>query len=372
MSLKVGIVGLPNVGKSTLFNALTLRQAQGKPADVGNFPFTTIEPNVGVVTVPDSRLTQLAALSKSEKIIPTTIEFVDIAGLVKNAHQGEGLGNQFLSHIREVDAIIHVVRFFNDANVLHVENKVDPASDMATIDTELALADLATVDKALPRAKDSAKQVEMKQGNDKLALPRLALWQNLQQHLADGQPARTLIKTSEEEALVKELNLLTLKPVLYLANVSEEQLKSPSLFLPLTKGESVGVFLPLSVKIEQELTELNDEERKTFLAEYGLTDTGLNRLIQESYKTLNLLTFFTTGPKETRAWTLQRGAHAPRAAGVIHSDFERGFIRAETVAAADLIAAGSYATARTNAKVRDEGKSYVVQDGDIFIFKFSV
>lgn len=357
MSLKVGIVGLPNVGKSTLFNALTKQQAEAK-----NFPFTTIEPNIGVVTVPDSRLTQLATLSKSEKVIPTTIEFVDIAGLVKNAHQGEGLGNQFLSHIREVDAIIHVVRFFNDSNVLHVDNKVDPTSDMATIDTELALADLSTVEKSLPRAKDAAKQVEMKQGNDKLAPPRLALWQKLQTHLADGQPARTLIKTDEERALVKELNLLTLKPVLYLANVSEDQLK---------QGIS-GNFLPLSVKIEQELTELNDEERQTFLAEYGLTDTGLNRLIQESYKTLNLITFFTTGPKETRAWTVQKGSTAPQAAGQIHSDFERGFIRAETVAATDLITAGSYATARTNAKVRDEGKEYIVKDGDIFIFKFSV
>lgn len=360
--MRIGIVGLPNVGKSTLFNALTKQQAEAK-----NFPFTTIEPNVGVVTVPDSRLTQLAELSKSEKMIPTTVEFVDIAGLVKNAHQGEGLGNQFLSHIREVDAIIHVVRFFNDSNVLHVDNKVDPESDMATIDTELALADLSTVEKSLPRAKDSAKQVEMKQGNDKLALPRLALWQKLQQHLADGQPARTLIKTDEDKALVKELNLLTLKPVLYLANVSEEQLKSP----PFDKG-GWGDFLPLSVKIEQELTELNDEERKTFLAEYELADTGLNRLIQESYKTLNLITFFTTGPKETRAWTLQWGANAPQAAGVIHSDFERGFIRAETVAAADLIAAGSYTTARQQAKIRDEGKEYIVQDGDVFIFKFSV
>lgn len=345
------------MGKSTLFNALTKQQAETK-----NFPFTTIEPNIGVVTVPDSRLTQLAALSKSEKIIPTTIEFVDIAGLVKNAHQGEGLGNQFLSHICEVDAIVHVVRFFNDPNVVHVDSKVDPENDRATIDTELALADLGTVEKALPRAKDAAKQVEMKQGNDKLALPRLVLWQKLHQHLNDGQPARTLIKTDKDKALVKELNLLTLKPVLYVANVSEDQLKQG---MP-------GNFLPLSVKIEQELTELNDEERQTFLAEYGLNDTGLNRLIQESYKTLNLITFFTTGPKETRAWTVQKGSTAPRAAGVIHSDFERGFIRAETVAAADLIAAGSYAAARQQAKVRDEGKEYIVQDGDVFLFKFSV
>lgn len=362
--LRVGIVGLPNVGKSTLFNALTKQRAEAK-----NFPFTTIEPNIGVVTVPDSRLTQLAALSKSEKIIPTTIEFVDIAGLVKNAHQGEGLGNQFLSHIREVNAIIHVVRFFNDSNVLHVDNKVDPDSDMATIDTELALADLGTVEKSLPRAKDDAKSTSAQGygGQGKLALTRFNVWQKLQVHLADGQPARTLIKTDEEKALVKELNLLTLKPVLYLANVSEEQLKSFS----LDKGGQ-GDFLPLSVKIEQELTELNDEEQKTFLAEYGLTDTGLNRLIQKSYKTLNLITFFTTGPKETRAWTVQKGSTAPQAAGQIHSDFERGFIRAETVAAADLIAVGSYAAARTNAKVRDEGKGYIVQDGDIFIFKFSV
>lgn len=310
MNLRVGIVGLPNVGKSTLFNALTKQQAKVK-----NFPFTTIEPNVGVVTVPDERLTQLAALSKSEKIIPTAIEFVDIAGLVKNAHQGEGLGNQFLSHIREVDAIIHVVRFFNDSNVLHVDNRVDPASDIATINTELALADLEH-----PNA------------------PPLA-----------G------------------------KPILYVANVSEEQLRN---FIPPDKGragsEPARGFLPLSVKIEQELTELTDDERKTFLAEYGLHDTGLNRLIQESYKILNLLTFFTTGPKETRAWTIPQGAYAPQAAGKIHSDLERGFIRAETVAATDLIAAGSYATARRQAKVRDEGKEYIVKDGDVIIFKFSV
>lgn len=313
MGIRVGIVGLPNVGKSTLFNALTKQQAEAK-----NFPFTTIEPNVGVVMVPDDRLNQLAALSKSKKIIPTTIEFVDIAGLVKNAHQGEGLGNQFLSHIREVDAIVHVVRFFNDINVLHVDNRVDPASDIATIETELALADLEH-----PNAPPLAR-----------------------------------------------------KPVLYVANVSDPTFAKTSgseennNLREFTKKH--GSVLSLSVKIEQELTELPDNEQKTFLAEYNLTETGLNRLIQASYKLLNLITFFTTGPKETRAWTVQKGSTAPQAAGQIHSDFERGFIRAETVAATDLIAAGAYATARQQAKVRDEGKEYVVKDGDVMIFKFSV
>lgn len=308
--VSVGIVGLPNVGKSTLFNALTKQAVAAR-----NVPFTTIDPNVGVVPVPDERLDVLAKISKSEKITPTTIEFVDIAGLVRNAHQGEGLGNQFLSHIREVDAIAHVVRFFEDPAITHVAGKVDPASDIETIRTELELADLAH-----PNSPPLAK-----------------------------------------------------KPILYVANVSEAQLKQPLPSLPLTKGEAKeGVVIPLCIKIEQELIELPDSERATFLKEYGLPDTGLNRLIKESYKLLNLITFLTTGKTETRAWTVQKGAHAPQAAGKVHTDMERGFIRAETISYDDLIAAGSYAAARAAGKVRDEGKEYVVRDGDVMIFKFAV
>ena len=367
MSLRVGIVGLPNVGKSTLFNALTKQQAQAS-----NFPFTTIEPNVGVVTVPDERLDKLTELSKSAKTVPTVIEFVDIAGLVAGAHEGEGLGNKFLSHIREVDAIVHVVRFFDDGNVLHVANRVNPLEDAATIETELALADLDSVQKALPRAKDAAKTVQMGSGKiDKDAVPRLAVMEKLHAHLSEGNPARSLVLEADEWALVQDLHLLTTKPVLYLANVSEQQMKDAENVLKEFKTKYSPI-LPLSVKIEQELVELSDEERQVFLAEYGLSETGLNRLIQESYKLLKLITFFTTGEKETRAWTVENGSTAPQAAGKIHSDFERGFIRAETVAYTDLISTGSYAAARSAGKVRDEGKQYLVKDGDIFIFKFNV
>lgn len=314
MNLRVGIVGLPNVGKSTLFNSLTKQAVAAR-----NVPFTTIDPNVGVVPVPDERLEVLAKISKSEKITPTTIEFVDIAGLVKNAHQGEGLGNQFLSHIREVDAIVHVVRFFEDSTITHVANKVDPISDAETIRTELELADLAA-----------------KEGTPKLAT----------------------------------------KPTLYVANVSEAQLPRADQLIsqsfPPDKGGSRGVWIPLCIKIEQELIELPDSERQAFLKEYGLPDTGLNRLIKEGYKLLNLITFLTTGKTETRAWTVENGALAPQAAGKIHSDMERGFIRAETISYDDLAAAGSYAAARARGLLRDEGKEYVMQDGDVVVFKFSV
>jgi len=367
MSLKVGIVGLPNVGKSTLFNALTKQQAEAQ-----NFPFTTIEPNVGVVTVPDERLNKLTELSKSAKTVPTVIEFVDIAGLVAGAHEGEGLGNKFLSHIREVDALVHVVRFFEDGNVLHVANTVNPMEDAATIETELALADLDSITHALPRAKDAAKTVQMGSGKiDKNAVPRYEVMQKLHAHLSEGLPARDLQLEDDTWALVQDLHLLTTKPVLYLANVSEQQMKDSDNVLKDFKVKHSPV-LPLSVKIEQELVELSEEERMVFLAEYGLAETGLHRLIQESYKLLNLITFFTTGEKETRAWTVQNGSSAPQAAGKIHSDFERGFIRAETIAYTDLIGTGSYAAARAAGKVRDEGKEYLVKDGDIMIFKFSV
>lgn len=360
MSLKVGIVGLPNVGKSTLFNALT-KQA----AEVQNFPFTTIEPNVGIVPVPDERLEVLAKLSESEKITPTTIEFVDIAGLVKNAHAGEGLGNKFLSHIREVDAIAHVVRFFEDSNVTHVANKVDPLGDVETIETELALTDLATVEKALERTEHDAK------GNNKEALVALPILQKLHAHLSQGLQARDLEVPAEEEPIIAQLSLLTRKPTLYIANVSESQIRDAETVVA-TFSEKYHPVLALSVKIEQELVELSDDERRTFLGEYGLTQTGLERLIKVSYQTLGLITFLTTGPTESRAWTVTSGSAAPQAAGKIHSDMERGFIRAETVAYADLTAAGSYPAARSAGKVRDEGKQYIVKDGDIMLFKFSV
>lgn len=367
-----GIVGLPNVGKSTLFNALTKQSAEAK-----NFPFTTIEPNVGIVAVPDERLEKLTALSKSEKTVPTTIKFVDIAGLVKNAHQGEGLGNKFLTHIREVDAIIHVVRVFTDSHVTHVANRVDPLDDATTIETELALADLATVERTLPGAKDEAKTAQLGQATaDKKAIPRLAVLERLQSHLSQGKPARTLNLTGEDQALVKSYNLLTQKPVLYVANISEPTapptvLKEQAERLIVFKKQFSPV-LPLSVKIEQELVELSPEERQVFLVEYGLQQTGLDRLIQASYSLLHLITFLTTGPKETRAWTVTQGSTAPQAAGKIHSDFEHGFIRAETVAYTDLMAAKSYVSARAAGKVRDEGKEYIVQDGDVMIFKFSI
>lgn len=317
--LKVGIIGLPNVGKSTLFNALT-KQA----AEAANFPFTTIEPNVGVVAVPDERLDVLAKISKSAKITPTTIEFVDIAGLVRDAHKGEGLGNKFLSHIREVDAIAHVVRFFDDGNILHVENSVDPMRDADTIITELELADIETNERM------------QKKG------------------------------TNIENAVSKLSN----KPTLYVANLAENQIRDADKIIH-EFAQHYSPVLPLSIKIEQELIELSPDERSTFLAEYGLTASGLTRLITASYKLLDLVTFLTTGPTETRAWTIKKGDLAPQAAGKIHSDIERGFIRAETVAYQDLAKAGSHTAARAAGRVRDEGKEYIVQDGDVMLFKFS-
>lgn len=360
MGLRVAIIGLPNVGKSTLFNALTKQAAQAS-----NFPFTTIEPNIGIVPVPDERLQKLAQISTSEKIVPTAIEFVDIAGLVKDAHAGQGLGNKFLAHIREVDAIVQVVRFFPDPNVIHVDNKVDPISDVETINTELALADLETVEKILQRAEHDAK------GQNKEAMARVPILKKLRDHVAAGKPARKVVLEAKERNLIRDIALLTDKPMLYVANVSEQQIKQGE----VTTAEFAKQYspvLPLSVKIEQELVELADEERQVFLAEYGLKQTGLDRLIQASYKLLNLITFLTSGPKETRAWTVTEGSTAPQAAGKIHSDFERGFIRAETMAYQDLVAAGSYAAARAAGKVRDEGKEYVAKDGDVMLFKFSV
>lgn len=354
MSLKIGIVGLPNVGKSTLFNALTKQAAAAR-----NVPFTTIEPNVGIVPVPDERLDVLTKLMKSAKTVPTTIEFVDIAGLVKDAHKGEGLGNKFLSHIREVDAIVHVVRFFADADIIHVANKVDPTGDAETINTELALADLATTQKLIQNAEKVAKGqgVEAKD-----ATAQIIVLKKIEATLAQGLPARDVELTEKEREIIQTSALLTLKPMMYVANVSESQLHD-------TYPEN---FLPLSIKIEQEIAQLSPEEQEIFLAEYGLTETGLNRLIRAGYELLGLITFFTTGEDETRAWTVEKGSTAPVAAGKIHSDMQRGFIRAETVAYSDLTTLGGYAAARAAGKVRDEGKTYIAQDGDIFVFKFSV
>ncbi|HLC49544.1 MAG TPA: redox-regulated ATPase YchF, partial [Candidatus Andersenbacteria bacterium] len=367
-----GIVGLPNVGKSTLFNALTKQAAAAR-----NVPFTTIEPNVGVVPVPDERLEVLTTLSKSAKTVPTTIEFVDIAGLVKDAHKGEGLGNKFLSHIREVDAIVHVVRFFEDADIIHVDNKVNPEGDAETINTELALADLATVQKLMQNAEKTAKGsgVEAKE-----AAAQVLVLKKIEDDLSQGKPARDTALSDKEKELMQGVSLLTIKPMMYVANVSEQQLRSPlpnwGEGLPAGRGEGnpggQPFSLPLSIQIEQEIAQLSEEEQKVFLAEYGLEDTGLHRLIHAGYKLLGLVTFFTTGEDESRAWTVPQGSAAPRAAREIHSDIERGFIRAETVAYDDLTTLGGYAAARAAGKVRDEGKTYIVKDGDIFNFKFSV
>ena len=354
MSLKIGIVGLPNVGKSTLFNALTKQAAAAR-----NVPFATIEPNVGIVPVPDERLEVLTTLMKSAKTVPTTIEFVDIAGLVKDAHKGEGLGNKFLSHIREVDAIVHVVRFFNDAEIIHVDNKVNPTSDAETINTELALADLSTTQKLIQNAEKTAKG----QGAEaKDAALQCIVLKKIEAQLEQGLPVRDLELPEKERELAQTTSLLTIKPMMYVANVSESQLHD-------TYPEN---FLPLSIKIEQEIAQLSKEEQEIFLAEYCLLETGLNRLITAGYELLGLITFFTTGEDETRAWTVEQGSTAPIAAGKIHSDMQRGFIRAETVAYDDLTTLGGYAAARVAGKVRDEGKTYIVQDGDIFVFKFSV
>lgn len=351
MSLSIGIVGLPNVGKSTLFRALTKKQV---PAE--NFPFCTIDPNVGVVAVPDERLAKLAEISKPEKIIPTTIEFVDIAGLVKNAHQGEGLGNQFLARIREVDAIAHVVRDFKDDNVIHVENRIDPEADEQTINLELAMADLATVEKKIKEAQSAAK------GHDKQAELALNVYQKIKAKLNAGEPARLVNLSAEEKAATKETQLLTAKPILTVLNVAESELSRE----PEHENEII-----VSAKIESEISELPDDEARAMLKELGLTQSGLDKLIVASYKLLDLVTFLTSGPKETRAWTIKRGAKAPEAAGIIHTDFEKGFIKAEIISYQDFVACHGEAGAKEKGLMRLEGKDYILQDGDVCYFRFA-
>lgn len=362
--MKCGIVGLPNVGKSTLFNALT---QVGIAAE--NYPFCTIEPNVGVVEVPDPRLQQLAEIVHPQRVVPAIVEFVDIAGLVKGASQGEGLGNQFLANIRETDAIVHVVRCFDDSNVVHVSGSVDPLRDIEVIDTELALADLATVEKALNRYRKPA------QAGDKEAKALVALLERCHDALNRGKPVRALTLTPEERALLKPLCLLTAKPVLYAANVAENGFVPDNPYLAAVRDHAAregAEVVAISAAIEAEIINLPDEDKALFLSEMGMSDPGLNRLIRAAYRLLGLQTYFTAGVKEVRAWTIPIGATAPQAAGVIHSDFERGFIRAQVIAFDDFIRYRGEAGAREAGKMRSEGKEYVVQDGDVIHFLFNV
>ncbi|TCS76759.1 redox-regulated ATPase YchF [Pectinatus cerevisiiphilus] len=366
-NLEVGIVGLPNVGKSTLFNAITKAGAEA-----ANYPFCTIEPNVGIVDVPDKRLEVLHKMYESKKTTPASIRFVDIAGLVKGAAQGEGLGNKFLSHIRQVDAVAHVVRCFNDSNITHVEGSIDPLRDIEIINTELCLADMETVEKRLEKTTRAAKS------GAKEAKAEEAMLKKVYEVLTDGKPARRVELSDDEEVMLQELNLLTMKPTLFIANVAEDEAATADKENPYVQkvkeyaAHENAEVVTISAKVEAEIAELDKEEAEEFLKELGLTESGLDRLIKAAFKLLGLLTFLTAGPDECRAWTITKGTKAPQAAGKIHTDIERGFIRAEIVSYDDLVAAGSTNAAKEKGQVRLEGKDYIMQDGDVTYFRFNV